>query len=174
MTRTEVVHWESSRCRRESLRAIVGAVRSLESGQHTSIGSCGGGQVVDLRFTPFRSGPFPDEEAFNEFLISSLLLPPTSPILVGNRRPGELRYPVKRLASPVAASRSTSILTISTASHHQDHFSCPFNRFLSSAHGQRISERVCIDACTAPPPSLVFPFLFHHGTLQRSRFDMEI
>ncbi|KAI9811976.1 MAG: hypothetical protein M1832_000641 [Thelocarpon impressellum] len=53
----------------EQLRSIIVAMRSLEPGS-SSIGPCDGGPALDQRtYSTHRGGPFPAEEAFNEWLI---------------------------------------------------------------------------------------------------------
>ncbi|KAI9674978.1 MAG: hypothetical protein M1817_001384 [Caeruleum heppii] len=56
----------------QQLRAILTAMRALDYDQET-VGSCGGGPAMDLRrYSAYRGGPFRDEVAFNDFLISDV------------------------------------------------------------------------------------------------------
>lgn len=65
----------------EQLRVILSAMRSLQPEDNT-ISSCGGGPTTDIRrYTIFKGGPFAGEDAFNDFLASSVLSG-TPPILV--------------------------------------------------------------------------------------------
>ena len=55
------------------LRAIVDAMRSLKA-DLSMIGSCDGGQALDLRvYDTYRGGPFTNEEAFNNWLMAGTL-----------------------------------------------------------------------------------------------------
>ncbi|KAI9748038.1 MAG: hypothetical protein M4579_007327 [Chaenotheca gracillima] len=54
----------------KQLKAIVNAMRSLEP-DSAEIGSCDGGPALDLRiYDIYRGGPFSDEEAFNDWLMT--------------------------------------------------------------------------------------------------------
>lgn len=56
----------------QQLRAILVAVRSLTP-ESTHVGACDGGQVLDLRdYDVYKGGPFPDEDAFNDWLVQGI------------------------------------------------------------------------------------------------------
>ena len=57
------------------LRAIITTMRSLEP-DSPGIHTCGGGAVTELRvYHDYEGGPFPDEAAFNDWLVDGLFKP---------------------------------------------------------------------------------------------------